>query len=76
MTMGGRDQKGVCRQSVYPPQAGRVHWQIKPRRIVKCEDRAIPADRQVSESPQVTGRNTTADNGGQVRDPGCDVFQL
>lgn len=56
--------------------SGRVHWQIKPRRIVKFEDRAVPADRQVFESPQDTGRNITEENGRQAGTSGCDIFQL
>ena len=76
MTMGGLDQKGICRQSACSSQAGRVHWQIKPRRVVKFENCAVPADKQVFEGSQDTGRNITAENGGQARPSGCDIFQL
>lgn len=56
--------------------SGRVHWQIKPRRIVKFEDCAVPADRQVFESLQDTGRNITTENGRQAGTSGCNIFQL
>lgn len=68
----GRNTPDTVKQS----GSGRVHWQIKPRRIVKFEDRAVPADRQVFESPQDTGRNITAENGRQAGTSGCDIFQL
>lgn len=56
--------------------SGRVHWQIRPRRIVKFEDCAVPADRQVFESLQDTGRNITTENGRQAGTSGCNIFQL
>ncbi|MEZ3443536.1 MAG: hypothetical protein K1W30_00095 [Lachnospiraceae bacterium] len=51
--MADEEKQSVCSAS------GRVHWQIKPRRVVNFEDCAVSADRQVFESPQDTGRNIT-----------------
>ena len=51
--MADEEKQSVCSAS------GRVHWQIKPRRVVNFEDCAVSADRQVFESAQDTGRNIT-----------------